>query len=177
MVVVLRLFCFSSRCSEADGIWKCKRSWSLRRAGVTESRTTFEVVEAELFLELLVRLRTAPGFDRGCEHLKAGISRQVRHIVFCSPVDRRSLTSQTSSPGMHAHDYRAFGAYGHPQRGYGRPRRDMSADLWCPAASRSVAICSRRLMLQQRPEADPGRGIRGEFPAFAMGKIRATLGG
>ena len=41
------------------------------------------MVEAELFLELLVRLLTDPsGFDRGCEHLKAGISRQVRHIVF-----------------------------------------------------------------------------------------------
>ena len=31
--------------------------------------------------------------------------------------------------------YRASGAYGHPQRGHGGPRRDTSADLWCPAAS------------------------------------------
>ena len=67
--------------------------------------STFEVVEAEFLLERLMRLLTDPsGFDRGGELLQARIGWQVRHIVFlyfCSPVDRRSPTSQTSSPGMH----------------------------------------------------------------------------
>ena len=37
---------------------------------------TFEVVEAKLLLELLMRLLTDPsGFDRGGEHLEARIGR------------------------------------------------------------------------------------------------------
>jgi hypothetical protein len=34
-----------------------------------------------------------------------------------------------------AYDYRACGACGHPRRGHGKPRRDISADLLSPAAS------------------------------------------
>jgi len=41
------------------------------------------VVEAELFLELLVGLLTnPPGLDRRGEHLDCDVGRQVRHIVF-----------------------------------------------------------------------------------------------
>ena len=44
---------------------------------------TFEVIEAEFLLELLMRLLTDPsGFDRGGELLQACICWQVRHIVF-----------------------------------------------------------------------------------------------
>ena len=49
----------------------------------TGPRSTFEVVEAEFLLELLMRLLTDPsGFDRGGKRFEARIGWQVRHIVF-----------------------------------------------------------------------------------------------
>lgn len=59
---------------------------------------------------------------------------------------------------------RVSGAYGHPQHGHGGPRKDMSADPWCPAASWPFAISLRPTTFQQIPGADQGRGICGAFP-------------
>ncbi len=49
----------------------------------SDPRSAFEVVEAEFFLQLLMRLLADPsGFDRSGERLEARIGWQVRHIVF-----------------------------------------------------------------------------------------------
>jgi hypothetical protein len=58
------------------------------------------MVEAELFLELLVSLLADPvRFDRRGQCLEIGVGREVGQY-FCSPEVRRSPTSQTSSPGI-----------------------------------------------------------------------------
>ena len=69
-----RLF-FSSRCFEAAGLAEGVGDHGHQGVSVYPGpRSTFEVVEAELLLELLMRLLTTPsGFDRGGEHLEARI--------------------------------------------------------------------------------------------------------
>ena len=67
-----------------------------------EPGSAFEVVEAKLLLELLMRLFADPsGFDCGGECPQADVGGKIGRVYFCSPVDLRSPTSQTSSPGMH----------------------------------------------------------------------------
>lgn len=75
---------FPSRSFEAAGLEKgvsdhCHQGVSMQaRPG-----STFEVIEAEFFLELLMRLFADPsGLDRRRKLFEAHIWRQIRHIVF-----------------------------------------------------------------------------------------------
>jgi len=74
---------FPSRCFEAAGLEKGVGDHRHQRVSMqTGPRSTFEVVEAEFLLELLMRLLTDPsGFDRGGERFEARIGWQVRHII------------------------------------------------------------------------------------------------
>lgn len=75
---------FPSRCFEAAGLEERVGDHRHQRVSVqTGPGSTFEVVEAEFLLELLMRLLTDPsGFDRGGERFEARVGRQVRHIIF-----------------------------------------------------------------------------------------------
>ena len=66
---------FPSRCLEAAGLKECIGDHGHQGVSVQPGPgSAFEVVEAELLLELLMRLLTDPsGFDRGGEHLEARI--------------------------------------------------------------------------------------------------------
>jgi hypothetical protein len=70
--------------------------------------SALKVVEPRLLLELLVGLFTdPPGLDRGSERFDAGFGRQVRRIIFCSAVERRSrwrLVSCLQSCVIGSHD-------------------------------------------------------------------------
>lgn len=98
---------------------------------------TFEVIEAEFLLELLMRLFTnPPGLDCRSELFQAHIARQVRHIVFLF-AGRPAFANEPDlvAPACTAYDCRACGVYAHPQREHDVQRRDMSAGLSCPAAN------------------------------------------
>ena len=75
---------FPSRCFEAAGLEEGVGNHRHQRVSVQSGPgSTFEVIEAEFFLELLMRLLTDPsGFDRGGERFEARVGRQVRHIIF-----------------------------------------------------------------------------------------------
>ena len=60
------------------------------------------MVEAEFFLELLMRLSAdPPRLDRGSEHFERGIGRQVRHVLFLLP-DRSTLADKPDLVTRHA---------------------------------------------------------------------------
>jgi hypothetical protein len=86
------------------------------------------MVEAKLFLELLMRLLTDPsGFDRGGERLQARVGPVgLTRSVFARQSTGARQRATPRRPACTARDYRAYGACGRPQRGHDGPRRDMS---------------------------------------------------
>ena len=60
------------------------------------------MVEAEFFLELVMRLfADPPRLDRGGEHFERGVGRQVRHVVFLLP-GRSALADKSDLVTRHA---------------------------------------------------------------------------
>jgi len=59
------------------------------------------MIEAEFLLELLMRLLADPArLDGTADVLDWGVCKQLRQMVFRSPLERCSPTSQASSPGI-----------------------------------------------------------------------------
>ncbi len=75
---------FPSRCSEAVGLEEGIGNHRHQCVSVQSGPgSTFEVIETEFFLELLMRLLTDPSaFDRGGQRFEARVGWQVRHIIF-----------------------------------------------------------------------------------------------
>jgi hypothetical protein len=63
--------------------------------------SSFEVIEAQFFLELLMGLFADPArLDRAGESLDRGVARQIGEIVFALAIRAMLPTNQASSPGM-----------------------------------------------------------------------------
>lgn len=173
---VLRLF-FPSRCFEAAGLEERVGDHRNQRVSVqTGPGSIFEVVEAEFLLELLMRLLTDPsGFDRGGERFEARVGRQVRHIIFLL-ARRPALADEPDVVARHAlHTFIEHTVLMADRNAHPAGREEACQPAF--RARRQLTFCHFSPANAASAETGGCLGIwhlRG-FPAFAIGKTRATL--
>ena len=97
-----RTLFFPSRLSEPSGLQKGVSHHRHQGMAVKSGPgSSFEVIEVQFFLELLMSLFTDPaGLDRAGESLDRGVAGPIGEIVYALAIRAMPSTNQTSSPGM-----------------------------------------------------------------------------
>ena len=149
---------FPPRCCEAPGLEESVGHHGHERVSMQSGPgAPLEVVEAELLLELLVRLFANPArLDGSGQGLEIGLRRQVGQVVLAFA--RRAMLADEPdrlARGDAGSPSRRFVVSGRPRLGPGWPRSGPSGDPWCHGASSPFTRELRPGWSRPRPR--PGR--------------------